>query len=348
MHKKGGKGPAANAKSPFGHLSKLEEFIPEEYFPDILLVHDADGLTPGVIRDTKRGSSKPFDAPSVRYKRVWPTESSELFKEAKYDDNIIHPLPEAEKPRTAHLYLSAQCVIGKGNHSLVYRAALRLPPPLKAIGPFGQVTTAAKLAIPEQSARDMLKTEADIYNKFPRHLMEHWSGYNLIAPHNFPVPVHAVVPKFYGYYVPEEDTPASDVSGLSPILLIEECGEPIDPKELSLDEQSQCYTHILRLHLEEFIQNSVFTRNILIQPGPLDVAPHFRSREHPSFRIIDFGRCEQVDDWFKHRYGKDPSEIKCTDENEEEVRGMYRPWVLKKSFQEAVAREQLGVDLMDA
>lgn len=46
------------------------------------------------------------------------------------------------------------------------------------------------------------------------------------------------------------------------------------------------------LHSAGFLQGSIYSRNILIQPGPLTVAPSERSLASPSFRIIDFGRAE--------------------------------------------------------
>ena len=45
-------------------------------------------------------------------------------------------------------------------------------------------------------------------------------------------------------------------------------------------------------HQAGFIQGSVYTRNILIQPGPLTIPPSKRSLASPSFRIIDFGRAD--------------------------------------------------------
>ena len=45
-----------------------------------------------------------------------------------------------------------------------------------------------------------------------------------------------------------------------------------------------------RLHASGFTQNSMYARNILMQPGPLHAPPAMRSYTTPSFRIIDFGR----------------------------------------------------------
>ena len=44
------------------------------------------------------------------------------------------------------------------------------------------------------------------------------------------------------------------------------------------------------MHEAGFVQNSEFPRNVLMQPGPLNVPPAQRHRSTPSFRLIDFGR----------------------------------------------------------
>ena len=45
-----------------------------------------------------------------------------------------------------------------------------------------------------------------------------------------------------------------------------------------------------RLHEAGLFHQSVYGRNILVQPGPLDFPPEKRSADTPSFRLIDFGR----------------------------------------------------------
>ncbi|KAJ7320719.1 hypothetical protein DFH08DRAFT_641833, partial [Mycena albidolilacea] len=220
--------------------------------------------------------------------------------------------------RIAHLNLSSAPVLGVGNHSVVFRSALRLPQPLSGRSPTGEVTVAAKTGFCGEEARRLLHNEGKIYDAFPKHLQEEWCGLNLVTPIMHPVPVTAVVPKFYGYYVPpegendceEEDKDAykyieanarfkSSPSyrawhSMSPILLLEECGKPILADKFTPDERSECYSLALRLHYAEFTQNSFYVRNILRQPGPLTVAPSERSDKTPSFRIIDFGRGEHL------------------------------------------------------
>ncbi|EMD36867.1 hypothetical protein CERSUDRAFT_35514, partial [Gelatoporia subvermispora B] len=154
-----------------------------------------------------------------------------------------------------------------------------------------------------------LRREARMYGRFPRHIQQEYCGFQLIRPIKHPVPTGPVVPKFYGYYVPTnekgeavdnsyrevEENKDYTVKGPSPILLMEECGEPINPSTFSLDDRSECYSLVLRLHRAGFIQNSFYTRNILMQRGPLTVPPSERSHRTPSFRIIDFGRGDIYD-----------------------------------------------------
>ncbi|TFY73015.1 hypothetical protein EWM64_g10997, partial [Hericium alpestre] len=197
--------------------------------------------------------------------------------------------------------------------------------------------------------RTLLENEAETYNAFPRHLMEDWCGYNLVTPaHGFPVPATAVVPKFYGYYVPDFEVPEPekkensktngryDYEGSrhdradnrpSPILLMEECGTPIQPKNFSLDQKTEIFSLLIRLHLDGVVQNSFFTRNILMQPGPLTRPPAERTLKRPSFRVIDFGRAQRWKDMAKEvqegaeRSVKQEAEKKNEKEAENEIMG---------------------------
>ncbi|KAL7284758.1 hypothetical protein ACG7TL_002065 [Trametes sanguinea] len=146
----------------------------------------------------------------------------------------------------------------------------------------------------------------------------------------------AVVPKFFGFYAPLlpngtvcktthcEQKGCYRVAPLpTPILLIEECGEPIRTKDWNREQRYELHkgpTHtsltavlILcsekiyhlfeRLHEDGFVQYSSFERNMLVQPGPLSVPREQRSMNSPSFRIIDFGRGEALslgcrESWF--------------------------------------------------
>lgn len=169
----------------------------------------------------------------MKYVRVLPKFPGE--------DEIQKLAGTTQEPKlnVAQLYLHQQHQMGTGHHSAVFQAPLTLPPPVSAHSRNGNVTVAAKLAFPNYEDRYFLNNEATVYSKFPGHLMEDWCGYNFVPPVKHPVPVGPVVPRFYGYYLPEgtslSDALESDAP--SPILLMEECGQPVQPDQLSLDEQ---------------------------------------------------------------------------------------------------------------
>ncbi|KAI9060033.1 hypothetical protein FKP32DRAFT_1578650, partial [Trametes sanguinea] len=209
----------------------------------------------------------------------------------------------------AHLYLSTCNVLGTGGHSTVYRAPLELR--LNPDSPVrSRVRVAAKLADTECGAHGMLRQEARMYDAFPKAFMED-TGSEVLP---------AIVPKFFGFYVPllengevfkasheeccgRDNNAACRVYWPSPILLVEECGEPIRPG--FMDSEKRCQVHNLfeRLHDAGFIQCSPYRRNMLVQPGPLSVPRKERSMNSSSFRIIDFGRGEALslgcrESWF--------------------------------------------------
>ena len=64
------------------------------------------------------------------------------------------------------------------------------------------------------------------------------------------------------------------------------------PISLTLACSTECFSLLLRLHHMDIVQGSFYVRNIMCQPGPLTLPPEKRSYDHPSFRIIDFGRGE--------------------------------------------------------
>lgn len=221
--------------SPFSieGVPKLEEDIPRPYFPDTLYVHDPHNMTRASEETTSHTvDGTPTPQLPLVYKRVLP---------ALPRDKICGPMLPSSPARPAHLHLARQHRLGAGHHSLVHGAALTLPPPLSAYSRTGAVRVAAKTAFPVASARELLAAEAQMYAGFPAHLSQDWCGYNLVTPIRHPVPVGPVVPKCYGYYVPtrdgEELCDPLDVDAPSPILLLEECGKPIEPEDFTLDQR---------------------------------------------------------------------------------------------------------------
>ena len=54
--------------------------------------------------------------------------------------------------------------------------------------------------------------------------------------------------------------------------------------------REECLALVERLHAAGYTNNSMYLRNMLVQPGPLSVPRSERTMERPSFRLIDFGR----------------------------------------------------------
>lgn len=107
--------------------------------------------------------------------------------------------------------------------------------------PSQKVSVCAKLSIPDDRVERHelhLKLEAENYMRFPSSMYEHWNGYNVLQPMHDPTPVGAVVPQFYGYYVPDpSNAPKKAGKFMSAILLLEHCGVQIDPMKLTIDHR---------------------------------------------------------------------------------------------------------------
>ncbi|KAI0362936.1 hypothetical protein BV20DRAFT_984122, partial [Pilatotrama ljubarskyi] len=362
-------------------VQPLESFIPDSLLPDELLVHDLDGVT-----RTTEGSEDGAPHAPVRYVRIYPKSSRD---DPDASDAFAGRVPGAPV-HTAHLYLQRTAQLGSGNHSAVYRAplTLRLDPDSEEMS---RVSVAVKAATGECGAHSMLRTEAKVYNAFPRHIMEDrfvtrsecaevaedsdfdheksegegdedGSGGNdvdFLPAEDSIDPEHcaqkpeeceqivasaaaigeisgdltgcatpatqppsaapegdvadeqmllpAVVPKFFGYYSPLQedgtihplvhgryciDDSVCRVDWPTSVLLLEECGTPVDRYSIPKGSRKDCYKLFRRLHAEGFVQRSAYARNMLVQPGPLSVTREDRSLATPSFRIIDFGRGE--------------------------------------------------------
>ncbi|KAI6101863.1 hypothetical protein F5141DRAFT_273012 [Pisolithus sp. B1] len=211
---------------------------------------------------------------------------------------------------------------------------------------------AAKLSIQHDTH---LAREAQNYQAFPDHFFQHWNGYNLIRPIHNPVPLHALVPQFYGYYVPVEEVALSTPSNenamnvdkekataeaateamhtdkvpdenaskrrpppyLSPILLLEHCGQPVHLSSLSEDDREECASLFLRFNQAEWLHESIALRNVLIQPGLPIQWPIERDisesdvETQKSFRLIDFGPSRKISspgEWEALRLGKGETE----------------------------------------
>ncbi|KAI0634603.1 hypothetical protein C8Q77DRAFT_1157398 [Trametes polyzona] len=140
-------------------LERLQTFIPDTLLPDDLLIH--------VLGKIRRLSDASTPSHPVRYVRVYPKSSTDVASAANAYDGRRPGAPV----HTAHLYLRRANRLGEGNHSHVYRAplSLRLDPDSEEAS---RVSVAVKVASGLCDAHAMLRTEAQLYNAFPRRMME--------------------------------------------------------------------------------------------------------------------------------------------------------------------------------
>ncbi|KAI0634604.1 hypothetical protein C8Q77DRAFT_1157399 [Trametes polyzona] len=277
----------------------METFVPLAQLPDELLVHDRDNIT-GLCPHVDAGGRK-----AARYLLCLHGEKPSW----------------SEARSVAHLYLTKDNPLGTGHHGAVYSARLRL-----ALEPGSQeqrtVRVAAKVVtVGTCGAHEMLRREAEIYGIFPKHLSDTTVAKRKEdSEDGLPTAtakevdrdtqtLPPVVPKYYGYYAALDEgfdgwlidmhpkcweDSRCEVSWRTRILLIEECGVPIDVSQFDRAHRSRARELINRFHAEGFVQGSMYTRNILVQPGPLSVPRAERTLSEPSFRLIDFGRAETL------------------------------------------------------
>ncbi|KAL4075146.1 hypothetical protein V8B97DRAFT_1915781 [Scleroderma yunnanense] len=156
-----------------------------------------------------------------------------------------------------------------------------------------------------------LSHEAANYHKLPEHFFQNWSEYNLVWLLCDPVPVNALIPQFYGYYVPDGDAHDGNdlcvTEYLSLILLLEHCGAPLDPAMLSLDEKEECASLLLCFNHAGWLHKSITNCNVLVK----EVSEPAEDDEDVTlpkcqlcFCLIDFG-------WSKQLEGGDRALLYC-------------------------------------
>ncbi|KAF9038923.1 hypothetical protein BDZ89DRAFT_1156994 [Hymenopellis radicata] len=231
-----GKGKGADVESVSARF-KLEEHIPLKHLPDILVVHDPQGCA------SFQGDRSSYE---TRYR-------------------LVTGKPKNSPPSTAFLRFSSHRLPSAKNCKL-HRASIRLP------GSNQELSIMAKLAAGSNltDARNMLECEASMYaTRLPSFLSEDWTGYHYIREAEYDgdgiLPVSAVVPKFYGYYVPESRV---DTMLLSPILLFEDCGSPVDIARLKQKERETIFSFWHRLHRLNIAHGSISSYSVMVQPGP--------------------------------------------------------------------------------
>ncbi len=181
------------------------------------------------------------------------------------------------RTRVAHLRMSSQAAGSEGGHSTTCRAQFTFDEARswwsrKKVYSATVIAKTARPLIDSQGRRSrrkyqedlrMLDNEAELYDAFPpalvgcKEVQYSDTCYFRKSTSTYLVddPGSALVPKFYGFYVPYEPAvPATSVRGssyrqpitgeVSPILLIEDCGTEIRAHKQS--DRERCVPHPLR------------------------------------------------------------------------------------------------------
>lgn len=145
-------------------------------------------------------------------------------------EEVLQPNPREWNEIAIENSHHLRCMQTKVTWQSVSRPSCRHILPSSAPGPdTAKVRVVAKLS---RRWDCQLAAEALNYQAFPDHFFEHWSGFNMLESLKGPVPVCPVVPQYYGYYVPDE----GNETYLSPVLLLEDCGKPVDFSTLTKDQ----------------------------------------------------------------------------------------------------------------
>ncbi|KAH9848142.1 hypothetical protein C2E23DRAFT_740262 [Lenzites betulinus] len=190
--------------------------------------------------------------------------------------------------RRGCLFLDPENHLATGRRSEVYRAplvaSLCSSSSTSSAGP-QRVSVVAKLARGDCRSHHLLRQEGRAYARMPAALQG--TG-------------DAALPQFYGLYVPVDaqgrrmcgEHPDCDgylnadcaVEWPSPILLMEDCGVPIEVAGMDQAQRAECWSLVTRLHDANVAHGSARASNILVQPA----TPSAPSR----YRLISLGRAE--------------------------------------------------------
>lgn len=175
---------------------RLQEYIPKEDLPEIITINDpCDKLSFGKAKPTET-------IPPTKYMRILPMPG--------LDNGFLaaatsHLLSDSSKNSKSDIPAEMDLMdnLGDGNHSSVSRATIQFP------GFAIPASVGVKIASPGSNESDMLEHEALIYDGFHQRLSKDWSRYHHMEEALYDgsgiVPVKAIVPKFYGYYIPMVD-----------------------------------------------------------------------------------------------------------------------------------------------
>ncbi|KAK7017616.1 hypothetical protein R3P38DRAFT_3201139 [Favolaschia claudopus] len=267
---------------------KLEEFIPDDYFILYRVPRKYKRVWPRFARDTEPATAFNTNPNCALIKALAPSSSTPAVSNPRPPSPVV-PIRDKSTHRPPQSLLRPNA--GTGNHSTVFRVALRLSHPLTTRSSAGEDCEDSRS---HRRREDGLPRGAGAPAAWPRgqnlrRVPETSArGHHVVAPIAHPVPVGAVVPKFSGYHVPVMEDVEREKQETVRLVLATRPGTDIHPfssssknaviqanQKFTPGERSECYPLALRLHHAEFTQNSFY-----------------RSDKTPSFRIINHGRGE--------------------------------------------------------
>ncbi|RDX54320.1 hypothetical protein OH76DRAFT_1314875, partial [Lentinus brumalis] len=303
-------------------LSPLDMYVLETRLPDELLVHDLHNITgrcPDSRTPVRYVRAKPVtEGPEQYVISAWGTDK------APQNPNVAHLyLAEGNRLGEGHhstVFRAPFSVRLEGASDTARRVTVAVKTTSAECGAHYMLHQEAAMytSFPRDFMEETHRPSPTLANFVPNapeqgladetYLPSPTSALNVAADndaeHSEPAILPPVVPKFYGYYLPVDDDGnffgrthinckedgTCDVDWPARLLLVEECGAPIEPEDFTHDQRLACFSLFQRLHEAGFVQYSPYRRNMLVQPGPLSAPRSERSFAAPSFRIIDFGR----------------------------------------------------------
>jgi len=224
----------------------LSVHIPFEDLPLTLEVYDTDDVTNPSVHNPDDPQGATFNRSiksGIPVLPVHPGTKPHVYR--LVDPTGTHSMArKGGRAANATLVISKSRQIGSGLSARVYEAQIGLEieedipeehrrpgvPPIKKFPP--KLLVVAKVGTSTQGAEQLLN-EARMFNTFPPHFSREYTGFQLVKPSHFARRLSQIVPHYYGFYQPVDAEIVGQDQKRAPIILMEDCGAPVDPDALT-------------------------------------------------------------------------------------------------------------------
>ncbi|RDX52431.1 hypothetical protein OH76DRAFT_1480561 [Lentinus brumalis] len=291
-------------------LPKLDTFVNSDHLPDVLAIYDKGDITN--VRSGGRNTP-------VYYRRAYPKSERSLTKDPRRAALFLDKANCIESGRRSSVYHAPLfATLGpKGESRKSVVVAAKVANDTCRSHHLLREEAKGYASFPDQffNASDphpwAMGPDTPLVNHRPAMRPRCFPGWGVVMNPKSRAPlvtVPPITPKFYGFYVPLnpetmhslarrhrecEDFQNSDCdvpNWPKSILLMEDCGEHIDPVTMPSEHREQCLQLVERMHCLGFSHGHARASNMLVQPGPLSLPRELRSMDTPSFRLISLGR----------------------------------------------------------